>query len=124
MVRKVLIPTFRNPRVSYFFLLLSLVFQFNYVGKVLGPKGTTLQNIAKQFKCHVYILGRGSTRDRAKEEELLQSGDPNYLHYGGPLHVKIETNAPPALAYQRVSGVLDVLQQLLQPVSCRSHLHF
>ncbi|KAI6218628.1 KH domain-containing protein [Aphelenchoides fujianensis] len=103
LIRKVLIPTFRHPR-------------FNYVGKVLGPRGTTLQNIAKQFKCHVYILGRGSTRDRAKEEELLNSGDPNYAHYAGPLHVKIETNAPPALAYQRVSGVLDVLQQLLQPV--------
>jgi len=103
LIRKVLIPTFRNPR-------------FNYVGKVLGPKGTTLQNIAKHFKCHVYILGRGSTRDRAKEEELLNSGDPNYAHYAGPLHVKVETNAPPALAYQRVSGVLDVLQQLLQPV--------
>ncbi|KAI6175006.1 KH domain-containing protein [Aphelenchoides bicaudatus] len=103
LIRKILIPTFRNPR-------------FNYVGKVLGPKGTTLQNIAKHFKCHVYILGRGSTRDRAKEEELLNSGDPNYAHYAGPLHVKVETNAPPALAYQRVSGVLDVLQQLLQPV--------
>ncbi|KAI6204019.1 KH domain-containing protein [Aphelenchoides besseyi] len=103
LIRKVLIPTFRHPR-------------FNYVGKVLGPRGTTLQNIAKQFKCHVYILGRGSTRDRAKEEELLNSGDPNYAHYAGPLHVKIETNAPPALAYQRVSGVLEVLQQLLQPI--------
>lgn len=30
---------------------------------------------------------RGSTRDRAKEEELLNSGDPNYAHYAGPLHV-------------------------------------
>jgi hypothetical protein len=47
----------------------------------------------------------------------LNSGDPNYAHYAGPLHVKVETNAPPSLAYQRVSGVLDVLQQLLQPVS-------
>ncbi|CAD5205382.1 unnamed protein product [Bursaphelenchus okinawaensis] len=103
LIRKVLIPTFRHPR-------------FNYVGKVLGPKGTTLQNIAKQYKCHVYVLGRGSTRDRKQEEELLNSGDPAYAHYAGPLHVKIETNAPPALAYQRVANVLDVLRQLLQPV--------
>ncbi|CAD5208364.1 unnamed protein product [Bursaphelenchus xylophilus] len=103
LIRKVLIPTFRHPR-------------FNYVGKVLGPKGTTLQNIAKQFKCHVYVLGRGSTRDRKQEEELLNSGDPAYAHYAGPLHVKIETNAPPSLAYQRVANVLDVLRQLLQPV--------
>lgn len=108
LIRKVLVPSFRNPR-------------FNYVGKVLGPKGATLQNIARQFKCHVYVLGRGSTRDRKQEEELLNSGDPAYAHYAGPLHVKIETSAPPTVAYQRVASVLEVLRQLLQPVS---HLLF
>uniref|UniRef100_A0A914HY06 K Homology domain-containing protein n=1 Tax=Globodera rostochiensis TaxID=31243 RepID=A0A914HY06_GLORO len=101
--KKVLIPSFRHPK-------------FNFVGKVLGPKGTTLQNIAKSYKCHVYILGRGSTRDRTKEQEMLNSGDPQYAHYGGPLHVKVETTAPPAVAYQRVAGVLAVLAELLQPV--------
>uniref|UniRef100_A0A915EHY1 K Homology domain-containing protein n=1 Tax=Ditylenchus dipsaci TaxID=166011 RepID=A0A915EHY1_9BILA len=103
VTKKILIPSFRHPK-------------FNFVGKVLGPKGTTLQNIAKQYKCHVYILGRGSTRDRAKEQELLQSGDPQFAHYGGPLHVKVETTAAPAIAYKRVAGVLDVLSQLLIPV--------
>jgi len=103
VTKKVLIPSFRHPK-------------FNFVGKVLGPKGTTLQNIAKQYKCHVYILGRGSTRDRAKEQELLQSGDPQFAHYGGPLHVKIETTAPPAVAYTRVAGVIQVLTELLVPV--------
>lgn len=103
VTKKILIPSFRHPK-------------FNFVGKVLGPKGATLQNIAKHFKCHVYILGRGSTRDRAKENELLNSGDPQFAHYGGPLHVKVETTASPAVAYQRVAGVLDVLSQLLVPV--------
>lgn len=103
VTKKILIPSFRHPK-------------FNFVGKVLGPKGQTLQNIAKQFKCHVYILGRGSTRDRSKEQELLQSGDPQFAHYGGPLHVKVETTAPPAVAYRRVAGVLEVLSQLLVPI--------
>lgn len=103
VTKKVLIPSFRHQK-------------FNFVGKVLGPKGTTLQNIAKSYKCHVYILGRGSTRDRNKEQELLASGDPQYAHYGGPLHVKVETTAPPAQAYERVAGVLQILSQLLQPV--------
>lgn len=48
----------------------------------------------------------------------MQSGDPQFAHYGGPLHVKVETTAAPAVAYQRVAGVLDVLSQLLVPVSC------
>jgi len=103
VTKKILVPSFRYPK-------------FNFVGKVIGPKGTTLQNIAKQFKCHVYILGRGSTRDRAKEQELLATNDPQYAHYGGPLHVKIETTAAPAVAYQRVAGVLQVLSELLIPV--------
>ncbi|VDO65018.1 unnamed protein product, partial [Onchocerca flexuosa] len=51
--KKVLIPNFRHPH-------------FNFVGKILGPKGATLQAMAKQFKCHIYVLGRGSTKDRAK----------------------------------------------------------
>uniref|UniRef100_A0A915N3M8 K Homology domain-containing protein n=1 Tax=Meloidogyne javanica TaxID=6303 RepID=A0A915N3M8_MELJA len=102
VTKKILVPSFRHQK-------------FNFVGKVLGPKGTTLQNIAKTYKCHVYILGRGSTRDRAKEQELLAGGDPQYAHYGGPLHVKVETTAPPAVAYQRVADVLNVLSELLQP---------
>lgn len=101
--KKVLIPNFRHPH-------------FNFVGKILGPKGATLQAMAKQFKCHIYVLGRGSTKDRAKEQELLQSGDPQYAHYGGPLHVKVETIAPAHVAYQRIAGVLEQLSGTLQPV--------
>ncbi|VDN50095.1 unnamed protein product [Dracunculus medinensis] len=100
--KKVLIPSFRHPH-------------FNFVGKILGPKGATLQAMAKQFKCHIYVLGRGSTKDRVKEEELMNSGDPQYAHYGGPLHVKVETIAPAHIAYQRIAGVLEVLATTLQP---------
>ena len=119
LVKKVLIPQFRYPR-------------FNFVGKIIGPKAQTLQNLAKSFKCHVYVLGRGSTRDRAKVgvhsfdyvihynlfqvQELLASGVPNFAHYSGPLHVKIETTATPALAYKRIAGVMEVLKKLLEPV--------
>ncbi|MFH4982115.1 hypothetical protein AB6A40_008824 [Gnathostoma spinigerum] len=101
--KKVLIPNFRHPH-------------FNFVGKILGPKGATLQAMAKQFKCHIYVLGRGSTKDRAKEQELLASGDPQYAHYGGPLHVKVETIAPAHVAYQRIAGVLETLSNTLQPI--------
>lgn len=51
-----------------------------------------------------------------KEQELLNSGDPQYAHYGGPLHVKVETIAPAHTAYQRIAGVLEALSQTLQPV--------
>lgn len=54
---------------------------------------------------------------RCQEQELLASGDPQYAHYGGPLHVKVETIAPAHVAYQRIAGVLDILSKTLVPVS-------
>ena len=48
---------------------------------------------------------------------MLGSGDPQYAHYGGPLHVKVETIAPAHIAYQRIAGVLESLSTTLQPVS-------
>lgn len=50
---------------------------------------------------------------------MLQSGDPQYAHYGGPLHVKVETIAPAHVAYQRIAGVLEQLSTTLQPVCFR-----
>ncbi|CAB3408916.1 unnamed protein product [Caenorhabditis bovis] len=103
VVKKVLIPNYRHPH-------------FNFVGKILGPKGATLQSMAKTHKCHIYVLGRGSTKDMAKEAELLRSGDAQHAHFGGPLHVKIETVAPAHIAYSRVAAVIEDLARILQPV--------
>ncbi|CAD6186424.1 unnamed protein product [Caenorhabditis auriculariae] len=103
VTKKVLIPNYRHPN-------------FNFVGKVLGQKGATLQTMAKQHKCHIFVLGRGSTKDRQKETELFETGDPQYAHYGGPLHVKVETVAPANVAYARVSSVLEELSRILQPI--------
>uniref|UniRef100_A0A1I7T855 KH domain-containing protein n=1 Tax=Caenorhabditis tropicalis TaxID=1561998 RepID=A0A1I7T855_9PELO len=101
--KKILIPIYRHPN-------------FNFVGKVLGPKGATLQTLCKTHKCHIYILGRGSTKDREKEAELLASGDPQHAHFSGPLHVKVETVAPAYIAYGRVAAVIEELSRILQPI--------
>ncbi|CAI5437982.1 unnamed protein product [Caenorhabditis angaria] len=104
VVKKILVPSYRHP-------------QFNFIGKVLGPKGVTLQTLCKTHKCHIYILGRGSTKDREKEAELLASGDPEHAHFGGPLHLKVETVAPSYVAYQRVANVIQELSRILQPIN-------
>lgn len=101
--KKILIPIYRHP-------------SFNFIGKVLGPKGATLQTLCKTHKCHIYILGRGSTKDREKEAELLASGDPQHAHFSGPLHVKVETVAPAYVAYGRVAAVIEELSRILQPI--------
>ena len=91
VTKKVLIPVYRYPKVIPFDFNFYLI-QFNFVGKILGPKGATLQNLCKTYKCHIYVLGRGSTKDINKEQELLMTNDPQYAHYGGPLHVKVFFN--------------------------------
>lgn len=81
----------RVTHVSHFYTCIPV--QFNYVGKVIGPKGKTLQGLAKHFKCHFYVKGSQSTRDQAKEHELLMSGDPQHAHYAEPCHLEIVTTA-------------------------------
>ena len=41
-------------------------FQFNFVGKLLGPKGSTLKGMSEATGCKLSILGKGSMRDKAK----------------------------------------------------------
>lgn len=43
-----------------------LVLQFNFVGKLLGPKGNSLKRLQEETMTKMAILGRGSMRDKQK----------------------------------------------------------
>jgi hypothetical protein len=43
-----------------------LSFQFNFVGKLLGPKGNSLKRLQEDTMTKMAILGRGSMRDKHK----------------------------------------------------------
>lgn len=47
------------------------MFQFNFVGKLLGPKGNSLKRLQEDTITKMAILGRGSMRDRNKVIGLL-----------------------------------------------------
>ena len=40
--------------------------QFNFVGKLLGPKGNSLKRLQEETMTKMAVLGRGSMRDKAK----------------------------------------------------------
>ena len=65
------------------------------------------------------ILGRGSFRDKAKEEELRKNPDPKYSHLHEELHVEVTAHAPPAEAYARIAYALTEIRRYLVPVSER-----
>jgi KH domain-containing RNA-binding signal transduction-associated protein 3 len=43
-----------------------VLFQFNFVGKLLGPKGNSLKRLQEDTMTKMAILGRGSMRDKHK----------------------------------------------------------
>jgi len=98
-------------------LLPLLELQFNFVGKLLGPKGNSLRRLQEETLCKMTVLGRNSMRDRAKEEELRSSKDPKYAHLNSDLHVEISTIAPPAEAYARIAYAMAELRKYLIPDS-------
>lgn len=88
---------------------------FNFVGKLLGPKGNSLKRLQEETQTKMAILGRGSMRDKAKEEELRQTKEPKYAHLQEELHVEVTTFAPPAEAYSRMGQALAQLKPFLVP---------
>nr|XP_033323678.1 KH domain-containing, RNA-binding, signal transduction-associated protein 3-like isoform X2 [Megalopta genalis] len=99
---KVLVPVREHPK-------------FNFVGKLLGPKGNSMKRLQEETMCKMAVLGRGSMKDRQKEAECRMSLDPKYAHLSDDLHVEITALAPPAEAYARIAFALAEVRKYLIP---------
>ncbi|XP_069742193.1 KH domain-containing, RNA-binding, signal transduction-associated protein 2 isoform X2 [Narcine bancroftii] len=102
LAERVLIPVKQYPK-------------FNFVGKLLGPRGNSLKRLQEETGAKMSILGKGSMRDKAKEEELRKSGEAKYAHLGDDLHVLIEVFVPAGEAYSRMSHALEEVKKFLVP---------
>lgn len=89
--------------------------KFNFVGKILGPQGNTIKRLQEETGAKISVLGKGSMRDKAKEEELRSGGDPKYAHLNMDLHVFIEVYGPPCEAYTCMSHALEGIKKFLVP---------
>ncbi|XP_075168474.1 KH domain-containing, RNA-binding, signal transduction-associated protein 3-like [Haematobia irritans] len=89
--------------------------KFNFMGKLIGPKGNTLKHLTQETMCNFGIKGRTSLRDEEKEEALRQSGNPAFNHLNKNLYVEISTLAPPAEAYARISYALAEIRKYIIP---------
>lgn len=45
--------------------------QFNFVGKLLGPRGNSMKRLQEETGVKMSILGKGSMRDKGKVREIL-----------------------------------------------------
>lgn len=88
---------------------------YNFMGKLLGPKGSTLKGLVLSTKTKISILGKGSSKDKSKEEELAKSEEPEHAHFKEKLHVLIQVKAPKISAHRRMSQALKSLNYYMVP---------
>lgn len=86
--------------------------EYNFVGRLLGPRGITLKTLERDTKCRIMIRGRGSVR-KDREDEVR--GRPGYEHvFEDPLHVVIEPLASNDIGALRKAK--EAVELLLVPV--------
>lgn len=89
---------------------------YNFVGRLLGPRGATLKSLSIEHDCKIMIRGKGSIR-KDKEEEVR--GKSGYEHvFSEPLHVIIEAddNLDDAAALRALRRAKEAVELLLVPV--------
>ncbi|MFT7813258.1 KH domain-containing, RNA-binding, signal transduction-associated protein 1 isoform X2 [Arapaima gigas] len=89
--------------------------KFNFVGKILGPQGNTIKRLQEETGAKISVLGKGSMRDKSKEEQLRKGGEPKYAHLSMELHVFIEVFAPVPEAYLRMAHAMEEVKKFLVP---------
>ncbi|MQL86666.1 hypothetical protein Taro_019198 [Colocasia esculenta] len=87
---------------------------YNFVGRLLGPRGNSLKRVEANTECRVLIRGRGSIKDPAREE--MMRGKPGYEHLNEPLHILVEAELPVDIIDARLMQAREILEDLLKPM--------
>lgn len=53
--------------------LFGRLFQYNFVGRILGPRGMTAKQLEQETGCKIMVRGKGSMRDKKKVSSLSPS---------------------------------------------------
>ncbi|KAL6543033.1 hypothetical protein OROHE_010553 [Orobanche hederae] len=88
---------------------------YNFVGRLLGPRGNSLKRVEAATGCRVLIRGRGSIKDPARVEEMMR-GKQGYEHLNEPLHVILEAELPIEIIDDRLRQAREILEDLLKPM--------
>jgi hypothetical protein len=64
---------------------------YNFIGRILGPRGISVRQLEASSGCGILIRGRGSVKNAAREERLRERNAPGFEHLNEPLHALITT---------------------------------
>lgn len=87
--------------------------EYNFVGRILGPRGLTAKQLEQETQCKIMVRGRGSMRDKKKEE--MNRGKQNWEHLNEELHVLITVEDTENRANVKIQRAVDEINKLLVP---------
>ncbi|KAE9555247.1 hypothetical protein FO519_001498 [Halicephalobus sp. NKZ332] len=87
--------------------------EYNFVGRILGPRGLTSRQLEQETGCKIMVRGKGSMRDKKKEE--ANRGKPNWEHLNEELHVLIQCEDSNNRVDIKIARAVDEVKKLLIP---------
>nr|XP_013042215.2 protein quaking isoform X7 [Anser cygnoides] len=105
---------------------------FNFVGRILGPRGLTAKQLEAETGCKIMVRGKGSMRDKKKVsfksrdnhdpavmevEEEQNRGKPNWEHLNEDLHVLITVEDAQNRAEIKLKRAVEEVKKLLIPAA-------
>ncbi|XP_005991577.1 KH domain-containing RNA-binding protein QKI isoform X7 [Latimeria chalumnae] len=103
---------------------------FNFVGRILGPRGLTAKQLEAETGCKIMVRGKGSMRDKKKDmppddwhyiskapEEEQNRGKPNWEHLNEDLHVLITVEDAQNRAEIKLKRAVEEVKKLLVPAA-------
>ncbi|XP_056642714.1 protein held out wings isoform X2 [Diorhabda carinulata] len=86
---------------------------FNFVGRILGPRGMTAKQLEQETGCKIMVRGKGSMRDKKKEDQ--NRGKPNWEHLSDELHVLLTVEDTENRAQVKLQRAVEEVRKLLVP---------
>ncbi|KFO29140.1 KH domain-containing, RNA-binding, signal transduction-associated protein 3 [Fukomys damarensis] len=91
-----------------------------FLPKLLAEKDlldplNSLKRLQEETLTKMFILGKGSVRDKAQEEECRKGGEAKCFHFKDDLHVLFNVFAPPAEAYACMGHALEKIKKFIVP---------
>lgn len=88
--------------------------QANFVGRIVGQNGATIKELQAVSGVRLAVFGRGSIRDKTKEEEFRKLGG-KYAHLNHDLHVHLYATGNAVSCYKRIALAMEMIEPYLSP---------
>ncbi|KAI6242002.1 KH domain-containing protein [Aphelenchoides fujianensis] len=87
---------------------------YNFIGRILGPRGISVRRLESETTCKILIRGRGSVKDSRRQERLMNKEGWEHLH--DELHVLIAAfDDSKSRCRERLEYAVQAVQRLLIP---------